>query len=62
MNRSAYEKDQNVSGNFGWISKTFTIDILDAACDFDRFVDSLLRIHKTAQLNDALVGFNADLE
>ena len=34
----------------------------DAPCDFNRFIDGLLRINEAAQLHDALVGFNPDLE
>jgi len=35
---------------------------LDAPCDFTRFIHGLLRINETAQLNDAFVGFDTDLE
>jgi len=37
-------------------------DPLDAPCDFPRFIDGLLRINEAAQLNDALVSFDTDLE
>jgi len=35
---------------------------LDAPCDFPRLIDGLLRINEAAQLNDALVSFDTDLE
>ena len=34
----------------------------DASCDFNRFIDGLLRIDEAAQLNGALVSFNPDLK
>jgi len=37
-------------------------DPVDAPCDLTRFIDGLLRINKAAQLNDALVSFDTDLE
>jgi len=37
-------------------------DPLDVACDFTRFIDGCLRINESAQLNDALVGLDADLK
>ena len=37
-------------------------DSLDAIGDLARFIDDLLRIDETAQLNDAPVVFDADLE
>ena len=37
-------------------------DPIDGAGDLACFVDRGLRINKTAQLNDALAGFYADLE
>ena len=40
----------------------YGFDALDASGDFTRFIDCLLRTNEAAQLNDALVGFNTDLE
>jgi hypothetical protein len=40
----------------------YGFDSLDAPYDFPRLIDGLLRINKAAQLNDALVSFNTDLE
>ena len=40
----------------------YRTDPFDTPCDFNRFIDGLLRINEAAQLNDTLVGFNADLE
>jgi hypothetical protein len=40
----------------------YGFDPLDAPCDLTRFIDGLLRINEAAQLNDALVSFNTDLE
>jgi hypothetical protein len=40
----------------------YGFDPFDAAGDFPRFIDGLLRIHETTQLHDALVGFDTDLE
>jgi hypothetical protein len=37
-------------------------DPFDAPCDLTRFVNGLLRINETAQLNDAPVSFDTDLE
>ena len=37
-------------------------DPFDASCDFNRFIDGLLRINEAAQLNGALVSFDTDLE
>jgi hypothetical protein len=37
-------------------------DPFDAPCDLTRFIDGLLRINEAAQLNDALVRFDTDLE
>jgi len=34
----------------------------DAPCDFNRFIDGLLRINEAAQLNGALVSFDTDLK
>ena len=34
----------------------------DGPCDFNRFIDGLLRINEAAQLHGALKGFNPDLE
>jgi hypothetical protein len=35
---------------------------VDAPCDFNRFIDGLLRINEAAQLNGALVSFDTDLK
>jgi len=40
----------------------YGFDPLDAPCDFTRFTDGLPRINEAAQLNGALVSFDADLE
>jgi hypothetical protein len=40
----------------------YRCDPFDAMCDFTRLIDRLLSIHKTAQLNDALAGFDTDLK
>jgi hypothetical protein len=40
----------------------YGLDPFHAPCDFNRFIDGLLRINEAAQLDDALVGFNPDLE
>ena len=40
----------------------YGFDPVDATCDLARFIDGLLRINEAAQLNDALVSFNTDLE
>jgi len=40
----------------------YGFDPFDATCDFTRFIDGLLRINEAAQLNDALVSFDTDLE
>ncbi len=40
----------------------YRCDPVDAPCDLARFIDGLLRINETAQLNDALVSFDTDLE
>ena len=40
----------------------YGFDPVDATGDFNRFIDGLLRIDKAAQLNDALVRFDTDLE
>jgi len=40
----------------------YGFDPLDAPCDLTRFIDGLLRINEAAQLNDALVSFDTDLE
>ena len=40
----------------------YGFDPFNATCDLIRFIDGLLRINEAAQLNDALVGFNTDLE
>ena len=37
-------------------------DPFDAACDLARLIDSCLRIHEAAQLNDAFTGFYANLK
>ena len=37
-------------------------DSFNARCDLTRFIDGLLRINEAAQLNGALVSFDADLE
>ena len=37
-------------------------DPVDATCDLTRFIGGLLRINEAAQLNDALLGFDTDLE
>jgi hypothetical protein len=37
-------------------------DPLDAPCYFTRFIHGLLRVNEAAQLNDALVSFDTDLE
>jgi hypothetical protein len=40
----------------------YGFDRLDAPCDLTRFIDGLSRINEAAQLNDALVSFDTDLE
>ena len=40
----------------------YGFDPLDAPYDFTRFIHGLLRINEAAQLNDALVSFDTDLE
>ena len=40
----------------------YGFDPFDAPCDFTRFIDGALRINEAAQLNDALVSFDTDLE
>jgi hypothetical protein len=40
----------------------YGFDPFNAAGDFARFIDGLLRINEAAQLNDALVSFDTDLE
>jgi hypothetical protein len=40
----------------------YGFDPFDAAGDFTRFIDGLLGINEAAQLNDALVSFDTDLE
>ncbi len=40
----------------------YGFDPLDAPRDLTRFIDGLLRINEAAQLNDAPVSFNTDLE
>ena len=40
----------------------YGFDPFDASGDFTRFIDSLLGINEAAQLNDALVRFDTDLE
>ena len=40
----------------------YGFDPFDAPCDLTRFIDGLLRINEAAQLNDALVSFDTDLE
>jgi hypothetical protein len=37
-------------------------DPFDAACDFARLIDCVLRINEAAQRNDAFAGFDADFE
>jgi hypothetical protein len=37
-------------------------DPFDATCDFPSFIDGLFRTNEAAQLNGALVSFDADLE
>ena len=37
-------------------------DPLDAPCDLTCIIDGLFRINESAQLHDALVSFNTDLE
>ena len=40
----------------------YGFDPFDATGDFTRFINGLLRINEAAQLNDALVSFDTDLE
>ena len=40
----------------------YGFDSLDALCDFDCFIDGLLRINEAAQLNGALESFDTDLK
>jgi len=40
----------------------YRFDPFDASGDFARFIDGLLGINEAAQLNDALVRFDTDLE
>ena len=40
----------------------YGFDALDASGDFTRFIDGLLRINETAQLNDAFVSFHTDFK
>jgi hypothetical protein len=40
----------------------YRFDPVDAPCDLACFIDGLLRINEAAQLNDALVSFDTDLE
>jgi hypothetical protein len=37
-------------------------DPFDVACDLARLIDGVLRINETAQLNDALAGFDANVK
>ena len=37
-------------------------DSLDAPCDFNRFIDGLLRVNEAAQLDYALESLDTDLE
>jgi len=40
----------------------YGFDPTDAPCDLTGFIDGLLRINEAAQLDDALVSFDTDLE
>ncbi len=40
----------------------YGLNPFDAAGNFTRVIDGILRINKTAQLNRALEGFDTDLE
>src|SRR4030042_7106534 len=40
----------------------YGLNPVDAPCDLTRLIDGLLRINEAAQLNDALVSFDTDLE
>ena len=40
----------------------YGFDPLNDPYDFTRFIDAVLRINEAAQLNDALVSFDTDLE
>jgi hypothetical protein len=40
----------------------YGFDPFDAPCELTRFIHGLLRINEAAQLNDALVSFDTDLE
>jgi hypothetical protein len=40
----------------------YGFDPLDAPYDLTRFIHGLLRINEAAQLNDAFVSFDTDLE
>ena len=40
----------------------YRVDPFDAACDFTRFIDRLLRINEAAELNAALESLDTDLK
>ena len=40
----------------------YGLNPFDAPCDLTRFIDGLSRINEAAQLNNALVSFDTDLE
>jgi len=40
----------------------YGFDPFHTHCDLPRFIDGLLRINEAVQLDDALAGFDADLE
>jgi len=51
-----------IEGLFDDEAVLYGFDAADASCDLNRFVNGVLRTHKAAELNGALVRFDADLE